>query len=186
MSQGTSSCLHALNLIFSTITMAGTKSTNLPPCSYYLRGTCTRGETCQFPHIRSVDPLNSPDRPTAFPKAPCKFFLSGHCRNGDQCEFKHPTTNQSNDLGSQRARTSTSRVYYPGSRVDVSRSPDDASWRSGVRGPANMVPLVFGRCKFFAKGLCTKGTACPFSHLLEPGLGGVGATEVGYCGVTFC
>lgn len=47
-------------------------------CSFYLKGTCTKGSNCRFSHAGSA---------TA-PKK-CTYFLKGKCSKGDECKFSH-------------------------------------------------------------------------------------------------
>lgn len=46
-------------------------------CQFYPRGTCTKGPSCPFRHVRG-------DRTIV-----CKHWLRGLCKKGDQCEFLH-------------------------------------------------------------------------------------------------
>lgn len=46
-------------------------------CTFYPKGTCTKGGACPFRHIRG-------DRTIV-----CKHWLRGLCKKGDQCEFLH-------------------------------------------------------------------------------------------------
>ena len=54
---------------------------NAAICSFFARGTCTRGVACPFRHEKSAGP--APDAPV------CKFFLRGKCTRGDSCPFRH-------------------------------------------------------------------------------------------------
>lgn len=46
-------------------------------CQFYPRGTCVKGASCPFRHVRG-------DRTIV-----CKHWLRGLCKKGDQCEFLH-------------------------------------------------------------------------------------------------
>eukprot|EP01112_Ceratiomyxa_fruticulosa_P013189 TRINITY_DN3693_c0_g4_i1.p1 TRINITY_DN3693_c0_g4~~TRINITY_DN3693_c0_g4_i1.p1 ORF type:complete len:329 (-),score=60.22 TRINITY_DN3693_c0_g4_i1:102-1088(-) len=46
-------------------------------CKYFLKGTCMKGQNCQFRHTRN-------DRAVV-----CKHWLRGLCKKGDLCEFLH-------------------------------------------------------------------------------------------------
>lgn len=46
-------------------------------CQFYPRGTCSKGASCPFRHVRG-------DRTIV-----CKHWLRGLCKKGDQCEFLH-------------------------------------------------------------------------------------------------
>jgi hypothetical protein len=45
-------------------------------CGDFLKGRCTRGETCRFSHDKGQGP-------------PCRDFLKGLCTRGDQCRYSH-------------------------------------------------------------------------------------------------
>ncbi|XP_044975687.1 zinc finger CCCH domain-containing protein 4 [Hordeum vulgare subsp. vulgare] len=58
-------------------------------CVFFVRGSCTRGNTCPFSHSSRA------------PKPVCKFFLTLQgCRNGSSCSFSH-------DCGSSNSKTSS-------------------------------------------------------------------------------
>lgn len=51
---------------------------NIPQCSYYRQGLCTRGNSCPFSHSILAKPM------------PCKFYQSfSGCRYGNECRFSH-------------------------------------------------------------------------------------------------
>ena len=52
-------------------------------CSFYLKGKCTKGETCSLKHPR-----------------PCKFYAKGNCLKGNQCTFAH--TKPTSPVGKSR------------------------------------------------------------------------------------
>ena len=48
-------------------------------CTFWLQGTCKKGDDCGFLHVYDKDKL-----------PPCRFFQeNGHCHKGDECLFKH-------------------------------------------------------------------------------------------------
>ncbi|KAF8980980.1 hypothetical protein BGZ46_003400 [Entomortierella lignicola] len=48
-------------------------------CRFFLKGHCSKGNSCQFRHIRT-DPSKA---------VVCKHWLRGLCKKGDNCEFLH-------------------------------------------------------------------------------------------------
>ncbi|XP_047057420.1 zinc finger CCCH domain-containing protein 4 [Lolium rigidum] len=61
-------------------------------CVFFVRGSCTRGNTCPFSHS------------TRAPKPVCKFFLTLQgCKNGSSCSFSH-------DRGSSKTSSFTSGI----------------------------------------------------------------------------
>ncbi|RUS22307.1 cleavage and polyadenylation specific factor 4, 30kDa [Endogone sp. FLAS-F59071] len=47
-------------------------------CKFFLKGTCNKGNACQFRHNTGRDKA-----------VVCKHWLRGLCKKGDQCEFLH-------------------------------------------------------------------------------------------------
>ncbi|KAJ0162803.1 ATP-dependent RNA helicase DEAH12, chloroplastic [Colletotrichum tanaceti] len=75
-----------------------------PPCRFFLRGQCNKGENCAFSHAQAAPP--PPPSETAAEatppvdarvKIPCSFFAKGACRNGDGCPFLHNTVDTQNN-----------------------------------------------------------------------------------------
>ena len=147
-----------------------TPATTTPLCSFYMRNACTRGDQCQFSH--SI-PQNSPFTQQRISRTPCSFYLLGNCKNGAQCRFLHP--NSVNQVSSvnwrDRSLLETSAVPEHVSAVGAVplwRGPDDP-----VNGPRRDVaprskPPVFGPCRYYIQGRCTKGDTCPYPHLVFP------------------
>ncbi|KAG0267070.1 Cleavage and polyadenylation specificity factor subunit 4 [Mortierella polycephala] len=48
-------------------------------CRFFLKGHCSKGNNCQFRHVRT-DPTKA---------VVCKHWLRGLCKKGDNCEFLH-------------------------------------------------------------------------------------------------
>ena len=48
-------------------------------CRFFLKGHCSKGNNCQFRHVRT-DPSKA---------VVCKHWLRGLCKKGDNCEFLH-------------------------------------------------------------------------------------------------
>ncbi|KAI0054359.1 hypothetical protein BV25DRAFT_831288, partial [Artomyces pyxidatus] len=59
------------------------------PCTFYLKGQCTRGDACTFDHpIPSISSIASQGSPVRKATPRCKFFLRGQCSNR-ACPFVH-------------------------------------------------------------------------------------------------
>lgn len=145
-------------------------ATTTPPCAFYLRNACTRGEQCRFSH--SI----SPSSPVAHPRTariPCNFYLLGNCKNGAQCHFSHQSSTQ--------ALSANWREKTPLNTLSPSKSDtsglETKSWRaldSPVNGLRREVaqsgkPPAFGPCRYYTQGRCVKGDTCPFSHTQAKG-----------------
>ena len=58
-------------------------------CYDFLKGTCKRGDKCQFLHKkRSLSPAKPPKTKKKI-NATCKFWREGTCTRGDSCRFQH-------------------------------------------------------------------------------------------------
>lgn len=149
----------------STSRKSNARGARPPPCSYYLRGTCTRGTLCTFSHTGS--PASTlPKSPTStFVKAPCKFFQQGRCKNGLQCPFGHPSPDRDNKSNTTSVTSRPPRGISP----DAHRSSDSPSWRSGSQTPmVSSIVVMPSPCKYFLEGRCTKGDKCNFPHIGSP------------------
>lgn len=122
-------------------------------CIYYRQGHCGRGVHCKFSHEgasrRTPQPSAQTVRADEKPSAVtiCEFYKQGFCRFGDNCLFSHSPFPPD---------TSISRM-----RTQLGFGPPS------VHGPPSS-PLPssasFGSCKFYARGICSKGEVCPFPH----------------------
>ena len=85
-------CLtHSLTMGFewwSHVDIVGCMAAAPRVCSFFLRGTCTKGDACVFSH-EAPPGVTIPDAPAAKPKRICTFFLRGACTKGDDCVFSH-------------------------------------------------------------------------------------------------
>ncbi|KAG9065780.1 hypothetical protein KI688_002077 [Linnemannia hyalina] len=63
--------------ITSTTKKNGETGDNI--CRFFLKGHCSKGNNCQFRHVRT-DPSKA---------VVCKHWLRGLCKKGDNCEFLH-------------------------------------------------------------------------------------------------
>lgn len=102
------------------------------PCSFYLNGTCKKGENCKFSHgeIKKSTKKNSPcifwfgmngKLPKSCSKGddcnyshdslscsqyPCESYLKGKCKFGDKCYFSH------DDNGDESKYTAAGIIVY--------------------------------------------------------------------------
>jgi len=65
-------------------------------CSFYLKGTCTKGEDCSFRHEREeISQQAPPWAGIGTPKSAtpeCTFYMKGRCTKGNECKFRHART----------------------------------------------------------------------------------------------
>jgi len=66
-------------------------------CTFYLKGTCTKGTNCKFYHSGtqvgpSIETSNSDSKEVKLSTKtePCAFWSVGKCKKGDLCAFLHP------------------------------------------------------------------------------------------------
>ena len=143
-----------------------TPATTAPLCSFYMRNACTRGDQCRFSH--SI-PQNSPFTQERTYRTPCSFYLLGNCKNGVQCRFLHPkSVSQVSSVNwRDRSLPGTSVIpenVSPARAEPLWRTPDDSV--NGPRrdvAPCSKLP-VFGPCRYYIRGRCTKGDTCPYPH----------------------
>jgi hypothetical protein len=128
-------------------------------CSHFLRGSCRYGHTCQYSHgshigIRKVSQAvqsvgsepESPRRTHTVPFGICKFFVQGRCKNGVDCPFSHsPVEVQPGESQS---------TWPPARATNQQQNPIFLRSESTSKTP----------CIYFAKGKCSNGVACSFSH----------------------
>ncbi|KAK4100979.1 hypothetical protein N658DRAFT_426514 [Parathielavia hyrcaniae] len=129
------------------------------PCHFYARGSCSKGTACQFAHDGPGGPSSSSSgavspasRGQVKSAAPCRFFAAGNCAKGQSCPFAHDSKDLPKPSSAPTSTTSASLLPAPHSQA-----------RTDTRAQV--------ACRFFAKGHCTNGDACPFAH------DGGGATE---------
>ncbi|KAI1796666.1 hypothetical protein LXA43DRAFT_879382 [Ganoderma leucocontextum] len=119
-------------------------ATTPKPCTYYRQGHCVRGVHCKFSHVEANPRTLQPPSPATI----CEFYNQGSCRFGDNCRFFHPRS----PSGPSASRQGTRLDFGPRLVLD---SPPHSPLPSSTS---------FGSCKFYARGVCNKGEACPFPH----------------------
>lgn len=143
---------------------APASSIDMRTCSHFLRGNCRNGNACQYSHgigirLREVSQaaeatasigvsLESPitSKRTIIPSTSvglgiCKFFVQGRCKNGVDCSFSHCGLESSSVRSPARRSNQQQNHIFPLSK-----------------------PASKSACIYFAKGKCTNGVTCTFSH----------------------
>ena len=129
-------------------------ATTPKPCIYYRQGHCVRGVRCKFSHVTasprtpqlSVLAARHDEKPST--ATICEFYKHGTCRFGENCLFLHP-----------RSPSGT-----PASRSGARLGLDPLSVQDHLPSSPSPSSVSFGSCKFYARGICNKGEACPFPH----------------------
>lgn len=129
-------------------------ATTPKPCTYYRQGHCVRGVHCKFSHVAaspttpqlSAQAARHDEKPST--ATVCEFYKQGSCRFGENCLYFHPHS----PSGTPASRTGARLDFDPRSVHD---NPPSSPPPSSVS---------FGLCKFYARGMCNKGEACPFPH----------------------
>ena len=111
-----------------------------PPCLYFQRGYCARGETCKYSHAA----LNAGNILPASSFGPvCEYYKQGCCRFGDKCRSYHPVAVESEALVPEKSHLQKHAPSLP---------------------PDSQAPVLSSVCKFYSRGRCNKGRDCPFIH----------------------
>ncbi|KYQ60681.1 Cleavage and polyadenylation specificity factor subunit 4 [Trachymyrmex zeteki] len=126
-------------------------------CQFYPKGSCNKGASCPFRHVRG-------DRTIV-----CKHWLRGLCKKGDQCEFLH-----------EYDMTKMPECYFysrfnachnkecPFLHIDPETKVRDCPWYD--RGFCRHGPLCRHRhvrrvlCMAYLAGFCPEGPNCKFMH----------------------
>ena len=69
---------------------AEVKPKSKTPCSFFAKGSCTKGESCRFSHSLPAGGGGGAAAVTITKsKTICSFFVKGICTKGDSCRFSH-------------------------------------------------------------------------------------------------
>ncbi|THU95695.1 hypothetical protein K435DRAFT_966271 [Dendrothele bispora CBS 962.96] len=141
------------------------------PCSYWVRGSCTRGDTCNYWHDLGVNfdadtakqehsnqfHSNTPSASKCLNQSgfkatiPCMYWEPrGTCAFGDTCSYRHDPN---------LARTVKLGTSKESGQLDDSSASRAISLSSGESSLTEKVP-----CMFWNEGLCSRGDACKFWH----------------------
>eukprot|EP00736_Rhodelphis_marinus_P005234 Rmarinus@m.18349 len=118
-------------------------------CYDYLKGVCSRGDTCKFAHIPKGTGI-------------CFDFQRKTCRKGDDCPFVHVKLG---DLAFDDISVSELQargICYDFQRSMCHRGKDCRYCHVSVSVPRSDKP-----CYDYLKGKCTRGDSCRFSHTLD-------------------
>jgi len=126
-------------------------------CVFHLKGSCSRGPSCPFRHIKG-------DRTVV-----CKHWLRGLCKKGDMCEFLHEY-----DMSKMPECYFYSRFHAcsnkecPFLHIDPESKIKDCPWYD--RGFCRHGPNCRHRhtrrvlCINYLCGFCPEGPSCKFVH----------------------
>jgi hypothetical protein len=112
-------------------------------CRFHQRGVCKFGDRCKSLH--QPTPLTSRANGPVI-QAPCVFFVRGQCIKGDACGFAHPMDTEPRSQGEYWLCHRRKMLILAEDAIDPGHANIDAP------------------CRFWSKGVCKKGGACPFVH----------------------
>lgn len=126
-------------------------------CVFHLKGTCSRGGSCPYRHIKG-------DRTIV-----CKHWLRGLCKKGDQCEFLHEydMTKMPECYFYSRFHACSNKEC-PFLHIDPESKIKDCPWYD--RGFCRHGPNCRHRhtrrllCVNYLCGMCPDGSNCKFVH----------------------
>ncbi|KAF5366578.1 hypothetical protein D9758_008932 [Tetrapyrgos nigripes] len=128
------------------------------PCTFWNRGTCTRGNACPYQHdqtslARTVVPPSTEQR-----KVPCIFWTRGTCTRGDACEFWHDPNVEAPDSIVKEVAEKYSQIRPKLSSIPLSTNDPLSSGKSNYQSPEKTP------CSYWIRGTCTRGDTCRYSH----------------------
>ncbi|GJJ76663.1 cleavage and polyadenylation specificity factor subunit 4 [Entomortierella parvispora] len=129
-------------------------------CRFFLKGHCSKGNNCQFRHVRT-DPSKA---------VVCKHWLRGLCKKGDNCEFLHeynlrkmPECWFYSKFG--ECNNGAECIYL---HIDPESKIKDCPWYA--RGFCKHGPNCRHKhtrkviCQNYVTGWCPQGPNCPNGH----------------------
>ncbi|KAE9621488.1 hypothetical protein Lal_00032589 [Lupinus albus] len=143
-------------------------------CKFYARGTCLKGEQCDFVHERKDSPSDI-----------CSFFQKGSCAYGSRCRYKHLKASQASSsvsssenghqpLASDSPTTKGTSSWIP--KTTKLSSPDKRARNSQCKNQISMghgdvvesstrgaIPFQHLFCQF-AAAACPLGDKCLSMH----------------------
>lgn len=144
-----------INLDFKKL--SDTDPATLNVCRFFLKGTCTKGNSCAFKHGR-------PDKSVV-----CKHWLRGLCKKGENCEFLHEYNLKKMPecwFFSKYGECSNPECMYL--HIDPNSKVKECVWYA--RGFCKHGPNCRNRhvrmtaCPLFITGFCPQGPNCPLAH----------------------
>jgi len=129
--------------VLRVLTLFSLLFSSLPPPLPY----SSQGSACKFRHSESV--LEAGPKATA-----CTYFASGSCQKGSDCRFLHLTAASAASYLSSLKEKDHQRIS--GGLTSNGSISSSSSSSSSSASP----------CYFFSIGKCTKGSLCPFQHVV--------------------
>ena len=125
-------------------------------CSFYLKGTCKKGDKCSFKHTRG-------DKSVV-----CKHWLRGLCKKGLQCEFLHEYDLEKMPECHFFAASECTNIDCEFRHVNPDDKIKDCCWYN--RGFCKYGPKCKNRhvtklpCENYLEGFCPLGPNCRYGH----------------------
>lgn len=112
-----------------------TMSAPRPPCVFFLKNSCSYGDSCRNPHVKPDSMSPKPPTMASNVNSPaCAYFLRGRCRFGDQCREFHPPSSQS-DSAQEPPIKPFCRYFDRGSCIKGNKCPFSHDRGDEIRAP---------------------------------------------------
>ncbi|XP_078691223.1 cleavage and polyadenylation specificity factor subunit 4-like [Branchiostoma floridae x Branchiostoma belcheri] len=126
-------------------------------CDFFVRGSCVKGASCPFRHVRGEKSVV------------CKHWLRGLCKKGDQCEFLHEyDMTKMPECYFYSKFGACSNKECPFLHIDPESKIKDCAWYD--RGFCKHGPHCKNRhvrrtmCMNYMVGFCPEGPKCKYKH----------------------